>query len=236
MKIEKNDFSFEESLKYLDDLTVQVAEIPEFQVFRTFVKGELPVDKPIKVFCVAMNIRLTQKISNDRVYLKEYVFMAAISQIVSIARSMVSLRSVEMQADGSILALFDTPMKKDVEDVINMAAQMRSINDVVLQKFRVPFGEQVVSIGVDYGPLTYMESTKLGCDGIFHGTAISFAVIMAKAKGDSVNITKDIYVNLSEEMQKNLFQGVDKLGEVTYHHSPLINIRMRKWLLEQRKG
>lgn len=236
MKTDKRDFSFEESLKYLDDLAAQMIDDQEFLSFRAIEKGELPVDKAIKVFGVAMNIRLTQKFSHDIVYYKEYVLMATISQIVSIARSMDSLRSLEMQSDGSILALFDTPMKNDVEDVVNMAAQMRSINDVVLQKFRVPLGEQVVSIGLDYGPLTYLESTKLGCDSIYHGTAISFAVIMAKAKEDSVNITDDIFVNLSEEMQKNLFQGEDSLGEVRYHHSPLINIRMRKWILEQRNG
>lgn len=235
MNIKKNDFSFEESLKYLDSLASRMAEDQEFQAFRAIDKGELPADKVVKVFCVAMNIRLTKKFSHHIEYYTEYVYMAALGQIVSIARSMDSLRSVEMQCDGSILAIFDTPMKKDVEDVINMSAQIRSINDVVLRKFRVPLGEQVVSIGVDYGPMTYMESTKLGCDSIYSGNVIKFAEMLAKVKEDSVNISEDIYVNLSEEMQNNLFQSVGMLGEVSYHHSPLINIRMRKWVLENQK-
>lgn len=235
MEIKNKEFSFEESLKYLDALVARMNEGQGLgvQMFRIIEKSELPVDRVVKVFCVAMSIKITTKLSHAGEY-TEYLYAGAISQILGILQSAQQLRRIDMQTDGSILALFDTPMKKDVEDIINIAAQVRSINDVVLRKMRLPLGEQVVSIGIDYGPVSYFATVNSGYEGIFSGNAIMYSEQLAEAREDSVNISNDIYVNLSEEMQTNLFRNVDVIGERKYYFSPLINLRMRKWVLENK--
>ncbi len=231
MKIEKNAFSFDESLKYLDQLAQQMAESQGLRVFRNVEMDELPVENVVKVFCGAMSIKMMPK-SERTTFHMDYAYAGVVSQILSIIQSSALLRKVEIQADGGLLVLFDTPMKKDVEEVVNIAAQVRSINDVVLRKFHMPLDEQVISVGIDYGPISYFSSVYTNHDGVFFGNSIMRAKKLADVKKDSVNISEEIYMNLSEEMQRNLFVNSDVIGEMKYYHSPLINIRMRKWVVE----
>jgi hypothetical protein len=233
MKIRKNEFSFEESLKYLDEFAQQMIDIKGLRVFRNIETDEMPVEQIVKVFCAAMNIKVIKKFSHAG-YHMEFVYAGVVSQILGVLQSSNLLQHVDMQADGGILALLNAPMKKDVEDIINLAAQVRSINDVVLKKFRLPLGEQVISVGIDYGPISYFASSYTNLEGIFYGNAIVRAKILADAKEDSVNISEDIYMNLSEDMQKNLFVNKEMTGELKYYFSQLINIRMRKWVVENK--
>ena len=235
MKIEKNAFSFEESLKYLEKLAQQMTESQGLRVFRNVEMDELPVENVVKVFCVAMSIKVKPKLERTTFHM-DYVYAGVVSQIFSIVQSSILLRKVEMQADGGILVLFDTPMKKDVEEVINIAAQVRSINDVVLRKFHMPLDEQVISVGIDYGPISYFSSIYTNYDGLFFGNSIMRAKKLAEVKTDSVNISEDIYMNLSEETQRNLFVNKEMNGEMAYYCSQLINIRMRKWVVENKNG
>lgn len=235
MKIEKNAFSFEESLKYLDQLAQQMTESKGLRVFRNVEKDELPVENVVKVFCVAMSIKLMPKQERTTFHM-DYAYAGVVSQILSIVQSSILLRKVEMQADAGILVLFDTPMKKDVEEVINIAAQVRSMNEVVLRKFHMPLDEQVISVGIDYGPISYFASVYTNHDGVFFGNSIMRAKKLAEAKADSVNISEDIYMNLSEETQRNLFVNREMNGQMSYYCSQLINIRMRKWVVENQQG
>ena len=233
MKINKNDFSFEESLKYLDRLGADMTDNEGMRAFRSMEQDELPVDRVVKVFCVAMSIKIIKKFSHAGVH-TEYVHAGTVSQILHVLQSAVQLRQVEMQVDGGIMALFDAPMKKDVEDIINISAQVRSINDVVLKKFRLPLGEQTVSVGLEYGPVSYFASRYSNLEGVCYGGTIQRAKKLADVKDDSVNISEDIYMNLSEDMQDNLFVNKEMTGDVKYFFSQLINIRMRKWVVENK--
>lgn len=235
MKVEKNEFSFEESLKYLDRLGAELNETDGLRVFRSMDKDELPMDKVVKVFCVAMSVKIINRFSHSGFHM-DYVYAGTISQILHVLKSCRQVRQIDMQADGGILALFDAPMKKDVEDIINISAQIRSIRDVVLTKFRLPLDEQLISVGIEFGPVSYFASVYSEMEGICYGSAIGRAKMLADAREDCVNISEDIYGNLSEDMQNKLFVNRDTTRELKYYFAPLINIRMRKWVLEQRNG
>lgn len=235
MKVEKNDFSFEESLKYLDQLGTEMIEAEGLRAYRSMDKDELPMDKVVKVFCVAMSIKIINKFNHTSFHM-DYMYAGTVSQILHILNSARQVRQIEMQADGSILVLFDAPMKKDVEDIINLSAQIRSMKDVVLTKFRMPLDELLISVGIEFGPVSFFSSVYSHMEGICYGNAIKRAKLLADAREDCVNISDDIYGNLSEDMQKKLFVNRDTAGELTYYFAPLINIRMRKWVLEQRNG
>lgn len=234
MKIDKKDFSFEESLKYLDWLSQQLEDIKGLRVYRN-VEEVLPLNEIVKVFYAVMYIKVTKHFRQSG-YHMEFVHVGVVDQILNILQSTELLRHIDMQADGGMIALFNAPMKKDVEDLINLSAQIRSINDVVLTKFHLPQGEQTISIGIEYGPISHHASEYSNYDGIYYGSIIQRAKMLADVKEDYVNISNDIYLNLSEDMQNNLFENSDQIGEIKYFYSPLINIRMRKWVVEQRKG
>ena len=231
MKIGKNDYSFEESLKYIDRLVTQMTESQGVRVFRSMNVEEMPVDNVLKVFCAAMSIRLRKK-DGRTAYPLDYAYAGVMSQIMAILQSTNLLRTVDLQADGGLLALLDAPMKKDVEEIINLSAQVRSIKEVVLRKFHFPLDELLVSVGIDYGLITYFSSAYTNLYGIYNGNVIDKAKRLSEAREDNVNISEDIYMNLAEDMQRNLFGNKDIIGEMNYYFSPLINLRMRKWVVE----
>ena len=233
MKINKTEFSFEESLKYLDELGQQLTDgesIPEIHNLRV---EELPVHMVVTAYCATMYIRVIRLLNDDGKE-NEYAFHGTISQIVKLLESSEILRHLDLQADGSIMAIFDTPMKKNVEELIIMAAQVRSINDVVLTKFHMDLGRQHCAVGLDYGPVSYFATGNSSIDPICVSATMKWAKQLAEQREDSVIISYDIFINLSEDMQKNLFINNAILNKLKYHYAPLINIRKDKWVKDNR--
>lgn len=233
MKINKTEYSFEESLKYLDLLARQIADEEDIPEIHNLNVEELPIHKVITAYCSTMYIRVIRPNDGDKKE-KEYAFHGAISQIVKLLESSDAIRHMDLQVDGSIMALFDTPMKKDVEELVILAAQVRSINDVVLAKFHMDSGCQHCAVGLDYGAVSYFSTANASIDPICCNETMKWARQLAELRDDSVIISDDIYINLSEDMQKNLFINNGKLKDLQYHYAPLINIRMDRWVKENR--
>ena len=233
MKIDNTDFSFDESLKYLDELVVQLQDTPEIPVCNTLTDEDLPPRTVVAVNCTAMCIKVNNKTVKDG-KVKEYILHAAMNLIIKILASSKTIKHLHLQADGGLLAIFDTPMKRDVEDVINLSAQVRSINEVVLKKFHImDLAAQVVTVGIDYGPVTcYCAGTSLD-EYYLAGQSIETAKLLTSATQDCVNISNNIYINLPEDMTTKLFTSQGFVENMKYYYSPLINIRMRKWVAEQ---
>ena len=233
MKIENTDFSFDESLKYLDELVVQLKDVSEIPVCNTLTDEDLPLRTVVAINCTAMCIKVNNKSVKDG-KVKEYILHAAMNLIIKILASSKTIKHLHLQADGGLLAIFDTPMKKDVEEIINLSAQVRSINEVVLKKFRIiDLAAQVVTVGIDYGPVTcYCTGTSLD-EYYLAGQSIETAKLLSSASQDCVNISNNIYINLSEDMTTKLFNAQGSVDNLKYYYSPLINIRMRKWVTEQ---
>lgn len=239
MKIKKTDFSFEESLKYLDDLVAQKTAATEVTVARQMNEDELPANRVVTAYCLAMVVKVFKKYSHPG-ELMDYVFFGALSQMMNLLQSVGTLRHLDLQTDGSLMALFDTPKKTQVEEIIDLSAQIRSINGVVLKKFGLGDDEQAVSVGIDYGPVSYFMTGKSPIDPLCYGSAIRKALILANVREDSVNISENIHLNLSEETQTKLFSNRDAIHitepvatDIEYYYSPLINLRMQKWLVER---
>ena len=53
-------------------------------------------------------------------------------------------------------------------------------------------------------------------------------------KKDCVLISEDIFINLSDDMKKDLFDRQGEEEGLKYHYSRLINTMMQKWVEEQR--
>lgn len=234
MNIKQADFSFEESLKYVDGLLAQLKDDSPLPVCDTLTKEDLFTKDIAQAHCTTMMVKVERQPWLKEGRIRDYVFHAAINLMMGVIRSTKTLRHLDVQADGGLLALFDTPMKKNVEEVIILSAQVRSVNDVVLKKFRQDLTGQSVTVGVDYGSVICYNGDDPIEDLFFAGKGIETAKFLAERKDNCVVISHDIYINLSEEMQKNLFKEGEKEGDLQYYFSPLINIKMREWVEEQK--
>lgn len=234
MKIEKTEFSFEQSLKYLDELNQHLRDKEDYPEFHSIEVEALPTAKVAKVYCSIMYIEILRA-SKEEGKEKEYAYSGTVSLILKLLQSAEGLLHLDLQTDGSIMALFNTPMKKDVEELVILAAQVRSVNDVALTKFQIGLDKQVVSVGMDYGPVSCFVTGHSAIDPIYRGPSMTWAKNMASRHVGHVNISNDIYINLSDDMQQNLFVNHDEYEGLPCHYSPLINIKMDKWVKEQQK-
>lgn len=235
MKIKHTEFSFEESLKFLqEEVAPQLNDGEPIAVFDKLAEtGELP-NQVVAANCTAMYVKVTYKGVRGEKY-RECARHGVMNLVLRIVQSTQSLRLLEIQADGSLLAVFDTPMKKEVEEIVNVAAQVRSVNEVVLTKLNQNLTDQVVTVGMDYGQVTSYNTGDALEEKFFAGSSMLIAKQLTDLREDCVIISDNIYINLSDDFQNRLFVSHDMRGDVKYHYAPLINIRMHKWVLEQQQ-
>lgn len=234
MKIKDTEFSFEESLRFLEeDVKPQLNDGEPIAVFDTLRKGEALSMQVTSVRCTAMYIDVVYKGQMGGKY-KECALHAVMTLILRLVQSSKSIRLLNIQADGGLLVVFDTPMKKDVEDIITLSAQVRSVNHVVLKKLGMRQDEQEITVGLDYGIISSYNAEDELDEKFYAGGCMVAAKQLTRAKKNCVVISETIYINLSEDMQKNLFVNHDEEGDLKYYYAPLINIRMNKWVEEQK--
>ena len=233
MKIKNTAFSFEESLRFLEkDMAPQQVDGKQIGVCDTLTVEDLYPQRVTSVNSTIMYVKITYK-GELSVKHKEYAYHAAMNLILKIVQSVKTLRLLNIQADGSLMAVYDTPMKKQIEEVINLSAQVRSINEVVLLKLNQNLANQIVTVGLHYGTIvTYNTEAPLE-EMFFAGEGMTFAKQLTELREDCILISEGIYINLSEEMQKNLFENQSSVNGEKYYYAPLINIGMHKWVEEQ---
>lgn len=235
MKINHTEFSFEESLRFLEeDVAPQLGDGEPIAVCDTLTEADLLPKQVTSANCTAMYVKVAYKAVRSAKY-KECAYHAAMNLILKIVQSTNTLRLLNIQADGGLLAVFDTPMKKHIEEVINLSAMIRSVNGVVLTKLKQDLSSQVVTVGMDFGSVLCYNNKESLEEKFFSGDAMLVAKQLADMKEDYVVISESIFINLTEDMQKNLFANNDIVEGNRYHFSPLINIKMHKWVEEQQK-
>lgn len=232
MKIKDTVFSFEDALRFLEeDVKPQLGDGEPLAVFDTLKKEESLPKQVTSARGTAMYIKVAYKGRRGGKY-REVALHAVMTLVLKLVQSLKSVRLLNIQADGGLQVVFDTPMKKDVEDVITLSAQVRSINHVVLKKLGLNQDEQEITVGMDYGTISSYNAEEELEEKFYAGDCMETAQRLTGLKQDCVVISETIFINLSDDMQKNLFASYGTEGDLKYHYSPLINIRMNKWVVE----
>lgn len=232
MKIKNTEFSFEESLMFLEENIIpQLGDGEPMAVCDTLTEDDLLPQKVTSVNCTAMYVKVTNKTLRNSKN-KECAFHAAMNLILKVVQSAKTLRLLNIQADGGLLAVFDTPMKKQIEEVVNLSALIRSVNGVVLTKLNQELSSQTVTVGLDYGEITCYNMEKPLEEQFFAGDAMRIVKQFIDLREDNVVISDSIYINLNENWKNNLFVNHGTFEGKSYHFAPLINIKMHKWVLE----
>lgn len=229
--METVDFSFEDALRHLDEVVQQMTGETPIPHCDTLTEEDMLPGKLVQVNCTAMYVRVANKTLEGKV--KDFAFHSAMNLIMKIVMDSYAFKRMEFQAEGGLVVLFDTPMKKDVEEIINVSAQVRSINEVVLQKLGQNLLGQIVTVGIDFGPIEgYCIGNSIE-EYYFAGETIETAKRLAGVKEDCVLISEDIFINLPENMTTELFDRQGEAEGMKYHYSRLINTMMQKWVEEQ---
>lgn len=167
--------------------------------------------------------------------LKAKRWRSLLSEICAVAANYRQGGILEIQ-DNDVFITLDTPYKVDVEAAIDMAAQIRSLVDIINFMFD-GLSALEVGVGMDYGEVvlfkrkTYLDKSEALVANCKGGAKNRAGQLVKSTKG-YVIITKSVRRNLSMvyrdfftpmNANKDVFQGI------------IVNTQMNNWLAGQKE-
>ena len=156
MILEPSRFSFEESLSRLDQMLNVQGAVEDIPLASVPPLSDIPRKGGVVAYCSVMQLEMKVSSDNSSTQLIN-LFRAFISEAVAIVSS--HPHCIDVLALGTRLtAVFNTPLKKDIEALIDRVAMINSLAQVVSKKaMGVGLPEIRVGMGIDYGKVMLMR-------------------------------------------------------------------------------
>lgn len=151
-----------------------------------------------------------------------------VSESIAIGRANQNCRDIVVYGNR-ILFVYSTPLKKDLEGVIDDAACIRTLGFIVS---KIASGKNIselkVNIGISYGSVVQIPVETLSeCrQYVWNGKSFEKAVSLMEDAQGKILISPVVYENLNEKT-RDLFER--DLGGVSYSGS-IVNVMMNNWL------
>lgn len=238
MKLSYKDYKFDDSLRFMDSVLDASSDVIKYSD-SVPSREMLNVSNAYFVYCTVLHIRLmgvtASMESNQKTFFK--VYKVALCEIVALCRSYKQCEDINI-SNQTVTVVLDTKYKKDIDDVISLAAKIKSIVDVInLKLSKRQFPPIKIAIGIDYGKGLMMkcsdDSNNEHTCVCWLGDVVNQAVLLSSYVGksyfdDSIMISDTIYTNLNEDNQKMFKRNV---GHDCYHGS-LQNKSINEWCKE----
>lgn len=162
------------------------------------------------------------------------MYRAFLSECVAIMNAESDCKEININGD-CVWGIFDTPQKKDVDEVISVAAKLNSMIKILNYKLRKKeYSEISVGLGIDYGRALMVKAGYSGSginDVIWMGDVVNSACHLCGKAGRNnrkvVVISDCIYGNLNEQHQALFSEYYENW--VKYYEGDIINISMDEW-------
>lgn len=228
-------YNFEESLTRIDQmLNFQVADENVSPQVPTL--SELPTKGGVIIYCSVMQIEITPSLLDDYGKLV-IVYRAFLSEAVAILSSHDHIVDI-MVLGNRLTAVFSTPFKNNIESMIDKAAMVNTLAQVVSKKAKgLGLPGITIRIGIDYGKAMLMRFGNYNTSEIMPA---SLSWIGAPVEGVSkliatpnynlnLWISNIVYQNLTEDYKKFFNHEVEYGG----YGADIINTYMKNWLNKQ---
>ena len=158
------------------------------------------------------------------------MYQSFVSEVIAICRANPNCRDI-IAKDKSVTLVYSTPMKADLNAVLDDAARIRSIGMIVSKKGnKKDLSDINVSIGMDYGRLN-MLPVEHAVNGtrqyLWYGSPMENASKYATDSHHEIIVSEIIWKNLSDK-NRGMFSSTHDTDNT--YHSALINIMMNNWL------
>lgn len=189
-----------------------------------------------KFYCTVLLIRIPPLLINsgDNIeMLKTKILSAYISEIAAILHGSSGCKDFFMAGD-TIISIFDTPIKKDIESIVDAMSRIYTLRTIIEKKANIPAGSLNVKIVINFGECEayYTGSYSNPQPSIlWNGKVISSSLELLNKSIDSPSFmvaTSTLYNNLHENYQKFFKQYIldNKIIYIAY----MYNIQMDRWL------
>lgn len=233
MRFDTVPYSLDESLtriEALKDIPNQYVEDPTTEGGEQARKAGVFIANRT-VLCVSFS---EGKDNKDKAMLLAKRWRSLLSEINAIAASYRKGGILEIQ-DNNVFITLDTPYKVDVEAAVDMAAQVRSLADIINLIFKDLTAIQVV-IGIDYGEVIllkrkpYLDKDEVDVENC-KGEAKDRAASLTNYEAGHVVISSSVKRNLSSIYRD--FFPTEIVGKDIFVGS-IVNTQMNNWLKSQK--
>lgn len=170
------------------------------------------------------------------------MYRAFLSECVAIMNAESNCKEISINGD-CVWGVFETPLKKDVDNVISVAAKLNSMVKILNYKFRKKnYSEISIGIGIDDGRALMIKAGYSGSginDVIWMGDVVNSACHLCNKAGRNgrkvIIISSVIYSNLNEDNQSLFNSYFDYASSTTNYEGDIINTYMDKWYEENCK-
>lgn len=161
------------------------------------------------------------------------IYRAYISETIAVLRGNENISEIYVEGDG-LWAVFDTPLKSDVDSVFSTAARVSSLVSILNVKLRKRgYSEIRAGIGMDYGESLYIKAGHKGSGvnevvwiGRVVGSAAHLCKSAAKLFNETIQVSEVIFENLSDHNKKLLsYNAVLKA-----YQGDVVNTAMNEWV------
>lgn len=168
------------------------------------------------------------------------MYRAFLSECVAIMNAEDDCKEININGD-CVWGVFETPLKRQVDNVVSVAAKLNSMIQILNYKLRKKgYSEISVGIGIDDGRALMVKAGYSGSainDAIWMGDVVNSACHLCNKAGRNfrrvIVISSAIYNNLNEH-NKNLFSSFTDAW-VTYYEGNIVNTSMDEWYKENCK-
>ena len=215
-------YNFEDSLSIIDE--IKDLNIPEFIYTDGIANFTNNRNSPMSAKATCLCVRFEGVEESD-----VKIYACLYSEISSIMKS-ADTHLITQYEGNMLIGIYNTRLKINIEELIDIAAKINSITEIITYKFSKDLGSKEISacIGIHYGNTyfvngDYAEGTK---STIAYGPSRNEAIKLAKTSNDSGKtlISPTVYQNLSDSYQKFFNYSNDTYTAI------LINTVMSNWL------
>lgn len=223
-----NNYTLTEALERIDRYLKGYITTPDEQ------SGTSPIRKrPIvisKKYTLLM-VKIDLNFGNKEKERSNSVYGAVYNELIEIAGNIPQSQCVSF-VNNKLYALYDTPMKNDVNAVIDVAANICGIIDIINYKCGSFKSNRVkINISICYGPTVLLSYNDLRYNVIGGSELIEDAELQMGLFDDRVVISRIIYNNIKDDY-KALFKSEGFDMPCT---GSIINTAMSNWLMNQKK-
>lgn len=160
-------------------------------------------------------------------------FSSVYHELYEIPASWSQCKGISIIGDYMV-AVFETPMKSDVDDVIDVAANLCGIVDIINYKCKLSENSKIdIRIGISYGMITLLSYGNKRCSVIVGDEMVNATKSFFEKASEKVIISTIIHANIKDEY-KEFFKEVGIIGGL--YSGNIINTGMATWLERQKKG
>lgn len=215
-------YNFEDSLAIIDE--IKDLNIPEFIYTDGIANFTNNRNSPMSAKATCLCVRFEGVEESD-----VKIYACLYSEISSIMKS-ADTHLITQYEGNMLIGIYNTRLKINIEELIDIAAKINSITEIITYKFSKELGSKEISacIGIHYGNTyfvngDYAEGTK---STIAYGPSRNEAIKLAKTSNNSGKtlISPTVYQNLSDSYQKFFNYSNDTYTAI------LINTVMSNWL------